>query len=135
MDEIVSTRRYGRVVVAYCRGELDLATKPQLEAGLLGLPGRPGAEAVVVDLSEVGFLDCTALSTLLTVARRCMRVGRPYLLSGPSPLVRRVLTALELDRVLTIVGTADEAVALARTMLAQPVPSGPGSPQDSLWTT
>lgn len=135
MNEIVSTRRYGRVVVARCRGELDLATKPQLEAGLLGLSGRPGAEAVVVDLGEVDFLDCTALGTLLTVARRCVQVGRPYLLSGPSPLVRRVLTALELDRVLTVVDTADEAVALARTLLADPVVGGPGSPQDTLWTT
>ncbi|MBS1879900.1 MAG: STAS domain-containing protein [Actinobacteria bacterium] len=45
-------------------GELDLATVPALEAELNGALGRPAGD-VVVDLSELEFIDSTGIAVLV----------------------------------------------------------------------
>jgi len=72
-------------------GELDLATCPQLAGSLDGVVDGPAGD-VVVDLSEVTFLDSTALTVLVTFRERLESVGRRLVLDRPSAVVVRVLT-------------------------------------------
>jgi hypothetical protein len=69
----------------------------------------------VVDLTDVSFMDCSALRILLALSERCAESGARFLLSGPTAIVSRLLNALQLDQVFVITGTAAEAVALAET--------------------
>lgn len=66
--------------------EMDLATAPGLQAQLRSQ--AQGSGNVVVDLSAVTFMDCSALSPLLEARAR---LGRRLWLQGPSPPVTRLL--------------------------------------------
>ena len=79
-------------------GDLDLAAVPrmrdQLHAALVGKPDR-----LVVDLSQCGFVDASALAMLLEVHRRAWRYGGVLTLRGCSPRVLRLLSLTGLRRV------------------------------------
>lgn len=87
-------------------GELDLYTAPQLENELETLI-RADAMHVLVDLSDVPFLDSSGLAVLVAAARR---LGRDrFALAGLGLESRRVIEITGADRLLTIL----EAEALA----------------------
>ena len=92
-----------RVVVALS-GELDLATAPQLRSCLAPLVTSPTApQELVLDLSELCFLDASGISALLTVQRALAARGGRLALRAPSRLVRRVVKVLDLDGLLPVV--------------------------------
>jgi anti-sigma B factor antagonist len=125
MERIVTSERRDGVDLLRLSGELDLATRRELEAGTAPFPAADRA-AVVLDLSAVTFLDCTCLNVLLELARRCARAGVGLLWCGLHGVARRVVLMLELDSVLTLVGTEEEALLLAR-MCADGLPEAPHS--------
>jgi anti-sigma B factor antagonist len=71
-------------------GELDLATAPRLETELERAVSA-GATRVVVDLSQVGFLDSTALRMFLALSERADAEGWVLTLAAPSQSVRAIL--------------------------------------------
>jgi anti-anti-sigma factor len=78
--------------VLHLSGELDLVSEPTLTSEL----NRANGGAIVIDLSELAFMDSTGLRTLLSAAREIERLT----LKGPlQPPVRRLL---ELTQTLTI---------------------------------
>jgi anti-sigma B factor antagonist len=63
-------------------GELDLASSPQLEDELLQAESNGGR--VIIDLSELEFMDSAGLHALLRAHRRCSENGgRMSLRRGP----------------------------------------------------
>jgi anti-anti-sigma factor len=89
----------GDDVVLHLAGELDLAVKEELRAALAGarLDGRP----LVLDLTDVTFLDSSGLAVLLEANRD--RVGA-LCLRGVSRAVRVTLEAAGVADVLTVEG-------------------------------
>ena len=71
-------------------GELDLATAPRLESELERAVAA-GAARVVVDLSQVGFLDSTGLRMFLALNERAHAEGWVLALTAPSESVRAIL--------------------------------------------
>jgi anti-sigma B factor antagonist len=59
-------RREDEAVVVLLRGELDLATAPELQRELLGLLDHPCA-SLTLDLGELTFLDSSGLGALYRV--------------------------------------------------------------------
>jgi len=92
------------------RGEVDIYTAPRLKEGLLELLDG-GATGVVVDLSGVTFIDSTALGVLIGGVRRLHDAGGRMALVVATRPVERVLTITGLDRVFSIHGTREAAVA------------------------
>jgi anti-anti-sigma factor len=72
-------------------GELDLATTRQLQEALEQLPAEG---EVVLDLSELTFIDSTGLHAIVEHARAD---DGPIVLANPSETVRRVLHIAGLD--------------------------------------
>jgi anti-sigma B factor antagonist len=99
------------VVVA--RGEIHLATAPEFSDRLNGVIAD-GRTAIVVDLTEVGFIDSTGLSVLLNALRRITRAGGTLVLVCTNPTVLRLFEVTKMDSTFPIVGTRDEALARAR---------------------
>jgi anti-sigma B factor antagonist len=97
----------GRVVVAVS-GEIDLHTSGRLRDEFDGLDVT-SVERLVVDLSDVGFIDSTGLGVLVAAARR-LPVGAPLVLVCHTERVREVLLMTGLDRIFPIYDTRDEAV-------------------------
>jgi anti-sigma B factor antagonist len=60
--------------VVSVRGEIDLATAPELERALAALP-EDGVESVIVDVTDCSFMDSTGLHLLTRTQRRFDRAG------------------------------------------------------------
>jgi anti-anti-sigma factor len=94
--------RDGRAVVVI-RGELDLATAPELEAAIQGRldEGRD----VVVDLRELEFMDSTGLRVLVSAHARVEGTEQRFLIVRPLPgaPIERILAVAGVEKVLDVV--------------------------------
>jgi anti-anti-sigma factor len=83
------------------RGELYCVTSGDLGQAISGvLRAVPRPVAVLVDLSEVSFLDCAGVAVLLRGRVDALALGATYQVTdGPGP-ARHVLTLLHLDTML-----------------------------------
>ena len=72
------------------RGELDVATADQLATTLDPIMSG-GASLVVLDLSDVSFLDSSGLRTIVRCATSLEEGGGRLIVDGVSPAVSRVL--------------------------------------------
>ena len=70
-------------------GELDIATAAQLDGRLRALLEQH--ERVVLDLSELSFLDSTGLAVLVGAARLAENDGGSFAVSAISSSAQRVL--------------------------------------------
>ena len=93
-------RRHDGVV--HLIGELDLSTAARLRTALRRLY-RDGHHSLVLDLSELAFVDSTGLSEFVAALKHCRERGGDVVLRSPTPTTARVLTISGLDRVFTIV--------------------------------
>lgn len=93
----------GAAVVLTLAGELDLATAELLREQVRPLLGH-GADAchLVVDLSDLTFLDITGVGVLLEAHRRLAERGGSLVLRSPRPMVVRMLQLLDLERALQV---------------------------------
>lgn len=99
-------RRDDATVIAVA-GELDILTAPRFSAYADDLVRREASD-VVVDLTEVGFVDSAGLQTLLSVQRRVTRRGRRWALICQAGPVRRVIELARLTDVLGVVASLEE---------------------------
>lgn len=100
-------------------GEVDLHTAPQLRAALesaVSAAGDADGAAVLVDLSDVGFMDSTGLGELVGAHRALERSGSQLHLAVGNERVARLLSITGLDEVLpTHPDRASGLAALAAT--------------------
>ena len=112
MTGIRLAREEGAAVVT-ARGELDAFNVDELTCTFAEIDG---AEALVIDLSRVSFLDSTALGCIVRkVNEVAERSGRASVVL-PSSSARRIFEITTLDRVLPTSGSRDDALR----ELAQP---------------
>ncbi|WP_405139762.1 STAS domain-containing protein [Sphaerisporangium sp. NBC_01403] len=83
-----------RADTAVCRvsGDVDISCSPVLRERLLAALQPPRAR-LVLDLSEVTFMDASGLGALMAARRRSLLLGGGVRLVAPSSPVRRVLEA------------------------------------------
>jgi anti-sigma B factor antagonist len=103
--------RSGTVVLAL-NGDADLHSASELRV-CLGAAIEAGAAVLVVDLSEVTFIDSMALGVLLEAMKRLRARGGVLRIVGPRPDVRRVFELTLLDRIFPLDATRFEALAAA----------------------
>jgi anti-anti-sigma factor len=76
-------------IVLALSGEIDNANAAQVIArGLAALAAAAGD--LVIDLSEVAFLDSTALGALITIRNTADQQGRAVIVRNPQPHIRRI---------------------------------------------
>jgi anti-anti-sigma factor len=85
--------------VLRCRGELDIESGEHL-ASLLEIAGGDGRRAVVVDLTEVGFMDSTGVNVLLGAHRLMEASGKRLAVRGASSTARRVFAITRVDEII-----------------------------------
>src|ERR1700722_20111521 len=92
---------HGDAPVLVVTGELDVSTAPQLRDRLVRLCDQ-GCLFMVVDLSNVSFIDSTALGVLVSAFKRLQRVGGDLRLVITQPHILKVFEITRLDDVFTI---------------------------------
>lgn len=105
------TERNGCTVVAV-KGEVDLATAPTLKNRLLELVAS-GSREIVVDLTATDFLDSTGLGAVVAAYKRVRAHDGNLRLVATAARVKRVFEITNLDRVVPICATIEEACAKA----------------------
>ena len=88
---MVSLDRDGGVVTVAVSGEVDLATGPLVADAIGQAIDADGARAVRVDLSEVKFLDSSAIAVLLRGRRDADERGVGYRVFGAQGVPLQVL--------------------------------------------
>jgi anti-sigma B factor antagonist len=106
----VSELQSDGVPVLAVRGEVDVATAPQLRERLLALADQ-NPVVVVADLTEVTFIDSTALGVLVSGAKRLRSGGGDLRLVVTEPHIAKVLAITGLTEVFGIYATAGEATS------------------------
>lgn len=104
---VLGVDRRGSGIVVRLTGELDLYNVDEVRSALADA-ATEGPECVVVDLSQVTFLDSTALGVLVE-ARAALPPGALHL-AAPQLEAMRALRVSGLDRHLPVHETVDEAL-------------------------
>ena len=107
-----STAFSGTVAVITCSGEIDMASADALREEL-NEAVQSTATDVLVDLTNVTFMDSTGLGVLAKARMRAEERGCVIRLVGPIPHVAKVLHITQLDQVIPVHETLDEALAEA----------------------
>lgn len=92
MNVSISTQQRDRVVRVDVGGDIDLATRDQLESGLAAAVDTEGIDAVEVDLSDVQFIDSSGIAVLLRNRRRAEAAGVGFRVVAASDLTQRILS-------------------------------------------
>ena len=106
----VSTRTADGCTVVAVAGDVDISTSPELRSALAEITGA-GARAVVVDLTDVPFLDSTALGVLVGAYTALRNNGGRFALVSDHEGVLKVLRITALHDVLGVHPTLDKAIA------------------------
>ena len=105
------------------RGEIHVSTAPRLTEGLSAATDR-GKTAIVLDMTEVEFIDSTGLSVLLNGLRLVTQLHGRMALVCTNPTVLRLFQITSLDETFDIF--ADRPTAFAH--VAQAGGSSTGAP-------
>jgi anti-sigma B factor antagonist len=106
---VSNTSENGRTVVDVT-GEVDVYTAPALRERLIALV-ESGRTDLVVDLTQVRFMDSTGLGLLVGVLKRIRGLGGQLQLVIDAERLLKVFRITSLDQVFTIRASRDEAMA------------------------
>ena len=91
-------------------GDVDLRQSPMFHAALVEIVNeRP--RRLILDLSEVPYMDSSGVGTLVEIFRRVSAYKGKMILFGLNPRVRSVFEITKLDKFFTIVENRDQAIA------------------------
>jgi anti-anti-sigma factor len=90
--------REGPVATVAVRGELDVATAPELEAAIAAL--ESGYEELVIDLSQCSFFASSGISVLLDENARGGEAGFRLVVVKAPPEVQRIFDLTSLDAII-----------------------------------
>lgn len=102
----------GEWTVIEVTGDLDLATAPALRQEAIAVLGE-GHRRIVLDLTGTDFLDSLGLGIIVAVWKRVRVHGGELRLVCPEPRLQRVFRVVDLDQVLPLHSSVDEAIGCA----------------------
>ena len=97
------------VVLRIQEAKLTTLVAPELKAEFLFL-FQQEFRNIVVDLTEVQYCDSSGLSALLTGFRLCRDSNGIFILTNLQDHVRKLIAISQLDNMLTIIPSVNEAV-------------------------
>ena len=98
-DSRVDDRDGAHIVIL--AGEIDLVGAGSLRELLITQLDRPGATAVIADVSAVTFIDSAALGALIEALEHAQRTGRHFTVTGATGRALRIMQITGLHDLLT----------------------------------
>ena len=109
-DLVPAARTEGDAVVVSVRGEIDLQNSPELRTELLDLLTKHSPNRVVLNLTQVPYMDSSAIAVLVELLQKVRKTGGKVYLTNLQPRVKGLLEIARLGSIFGIVN--DEAEAL-----------------------
>ncbi len=91
--------------------KLDAIHAPELKSEIVML-NKSGVKNIVMDLSETRYIDSSGLSAILVANRLCRDANGSFVLCGLQETVNKLITISQLQSVLKITPTCNEAIDL-----------------------
>lgn len=107
--EITSAQINGTTILQL-HGRFDAYAAPTVENFFQKINSDP-LPRVVVNLSQVNFIDSTGLATLVIGMKRCRQRQGDLVLCGIQQAIRVIFELTRLDKILTMTATQEEALA------------------------
>lgn len=95
---LVTVTRNGSETIIYARGEFDVATCSELADVIESELGS--GTIVVVDLSEVAYMDSSCLNVLIRARRHQAELGGSFAVQRPSHTAQRLLEVTGLQELI-----------------------------------
>jgi len=109
-DLVPAARTEGDALILTVHGEIDMHNSPVLRTEILDLVGKHLPRKLVLNLTDVGYMDSSACAVLVQALRRMRELGGKIYLTGLQPRVKGIL---EIQRLVSIFNVVkDEAEAL-----------------------
>ena len=89
--------------------KLDATVSPQLKSEFVTLNAE-GNKNIIADLSQVKYIDSSGLSAILIGNRLCQDADGSFFLAGVTDHVMKLIKISQLDTVLDLLPTVEEAV-------------------------
>jgi len=89
--------------------KLDSNVAPALKSELVVL-NTDGVKTIVIDLSATRYCDSSGLSAILVANRLCKNSSGTFVLTGLQEPVKKLISISQLDTILNITNTLNEAV-------------------------
>jgi anti-sigma B factor antagonist len=99
--------KQGASIVVFT-GEIDLESSPAARETLLKCFEHTGN--VIVDLSDVSYIDSSGVASLVEALQAAKKQGSQFALAAVSEPTRRVLELARLDKVFTLYGSVELAL-------------------------
>jgi len=93
--------------------KLDTHIAPTLKSELVLVSGN-GEKNIILDLGNCRYCDSSGLSAILVANRLCKNASGTFVLTGLNDAVERLITISQLDTVLNISNTLEEATSLIK---------------------
>lgn len=91
--------------------KLDSHISPSLKSELVVLNSE-GFKNIIIDLTDTRYCDSSGLSAILVANRLCKNSGGTFVLTGLQRSVMKLISISQLDTILNIAPTLNEAVDL-----------------------
>lgn len=97
-----------KAIVTVKADKLEALVAPELKSEFL-MANKDKAKDIIVDLSGVRYCDSSGLSALLVGNRLCKEADGVFVIAGVNATVKKIIIIAQLDKVLNIVDTVEEA--------------------------
>ena len=91
--------------------KLDSTLAPSLKSELVVL-NTDGVKNIIIDLSSARYCDSSGLSAILVANRLCKNSQGIFVITGLQETVKKLVAISQLDTILNITGTLEEATKL-----------------------
>ena len=106
----VKTRSVEKKMIIDVRGKVDLFSSPKMRSAILEAINSKGISQVLINLSEVTYLDSSGVATLVEGLQRARAKQCPFVLFGLQDAAKEVLKLARLDRIFEIRATEADAL-------------------------
>ena len=107
----INVKRDGACSIVYVTGDVDLYSSPQLRGYGLGSVSQSRATKVILNLTEVPYVDSSGIASLVEALQEAKRQEARLILVGLNDGPRHVLELTRLLNVFEVAATEQEALA------------------------
>lgn len=107
----------GGLHILQIAGEVDMSRSPELRT-LLGAHATAKHAALLIDFTEVKYIDSSGLATLVEYVQKASVFGGRLALGGLNESVRTIFDLVRLDQIFTIRASLAEARAVLSESVA-----------------
>jgi anti-sigma B factor antagonist len=106
----ISARRHDKTTIFDVSGDIDFANSPEVRGAVLQEIREARASRVVMNLSQVRYIDSSGVATLIEGLKAARDLGSRFILIGLSTTAREVLQLSRLTKVFEIYDTEQQAL-------------------------